>query len=1512
VNKTGSPLNLFHPLIADWFQSQVGIPTDIQQKSWPHIAAGEHVLVTAPTGSGKTLTAFLWAINQLATGKWTPGRTRVLYVSPLKALNTDIRRNLLQPLSQLEQVFAAHAHSFPPIQVQTRSGDTPQLDRRRMLRHPPEILITTPESLNLLLSAQGGRSILGDLATVILDEIHTVIGGKRGIHLITAVDRLVALSGEFQRIAISATVKPMSLVAEFAAGFRMEGDVRTPRYVPRPMRLVRSRAAKTYDLSIRSPEEQSETPKAPSFWDLLVPEFQDIIRRNRSSLFFAKSRRLSEKLTLKINSGSEHPIAYAHHGSLAKELRLEVENRLKSGDLKAIVATNSLELGIDIGDLDEVILVQSPPSISSAVQRIGRAGHRVGETSCGTFYPTHNQDIVESAVIARAVLKGDIEDTRPVEGALDVLAQIIISMTGTRTWDLDSLFAALRTSWPYRRLSREQFDLVLHMLSGRYADTRIRDLKPRISLDRLDNTASARKGALLQLYISGGTIPDRGYYHLRHAQTGALIGELDEEFVWEANAGKVFTFGTQSWKIQRITHNDVLVTQAPPKSLETPFWKAEIFNRDFHLSQKIGRFLEEADTGLEDPTWQQDLQTLYLLTPAASARLQDYLRKQKQATASPLPHRHHVLIENIQAGPGGAPGNQVVLHTGWGGRVNRPFALALDSAWEEQFGHRMEIFAADDSIVLQLPDAASAEDLFGLVDPADLDRHLHRRLENSGFFGARFRECAGRALLLGKRRLNERMPLWMSRLRSQKLFQAVLGLTDFPILLETWRTCLQDEFDLPALQAVLQEIASGVIRISACTTPRPSPMAQGLSWAQINRYMYAGDELPSDRSSRLRTDLLREVVFSPGLRPAIPPAVIRTFEAKRRRTFPGYAPGSARDLIDWIKERLVIPWPEWEELLAAIDRDLSENEETSARILLDEVGAKLVRLHIPTADTSLLAGLERLPEILAGFNLEASLSWEPLMGSDPAATAHQAEILPHSKDLDVSLTSLMGEWIQFYGPLTPEKISRILGLRTGPLQLTLEDLLDSEALITGRLVESSDQETVCDTENFEILLRMARAAAVPQVEPKSIEDLQPFLASVQGLARPEGGIDTLFHTLEQLTGHTLPAAWWEADIFPARIPGYRIDLLDTLLRQGSLRWQGDGEQRIRFVFEEDLPLMPGSGVPTSDPPSPAKPPPIGEATPISVETLFPDPAARYDFAALLPKTDHQVPRLEAMLWEGVWNGSVSNDTFSALRRGLENRFKVADALERQRRSQRAYGRRRERLHLTRWKEAQAYPGNWLRLPQEADNDEEDLIEQEERRKDRVRILLDRYGILFRELLHREPPLFRWSQVFRTLRLMELSGEVLAGYFFHEIPGPQFISHRGLRLFQGKFPEDAIYWMSAVDPASLCGIPLESMRGRWPRRVDSTHLVFKGKDLALISQRKGRQLSFLTSPEDRLLGEYLIVLRHLLTREFSPLRRIIVETINDLPAARSPFLPALRQNFDTVVDVKQVSLYRKVV
>jgi ATP-dependent Lhr-like helicase len=1509
MSKIMAVLDFFHPLIRKWFVDSYTDPTDVQRQAWPRIIAGEHVLISAPTGSGKTLTAFLWAINQLAAGTWASGRTHVLYISPLKALNTDIQRNLILPLNELKEVFAEAGQPFPEVRVLTRSGDTPATDRRRMLRYPPEILITTPESLNLLLSSQGGRSLLRNLSTVILDEIHTVVNNKRGVHLITAVDRLIPLSGEFQRIAISATVKPMEAVAEFVGGFRLEGDALDPRYLPRTMSLVESRSEKDYALRICFPEETSELQHTESFWKPLVREFRDIIRKNRATLFFAKSRRLSESITLKINAEEKQPLAYAHHGSLAKELRLEVENKLKAGDLKAIVATNSLELGIDIGALDEVVLVQSPPAISSAVQRVGRAGHKVGETSRGTFYPTHDLDYLESAVIARAILDGDIEDVKPVAGALDVLAQILISMTGIATWDIDELYAHLRTSWPYHNLSREHFILVLNMLAGRYADTRIRELKPRISIDRMDNSVAARKGALLQLYTSGGTIPDRGYYHLRHEETGSLIGELDEEFVWEATLGQTFTFGTQHWKISRITHNDVLAVPASPHTKETPFWTGEVFNRDFFLSEKIADFLEEAETGLDDPEWEHSLQQDFCMEAQAAGHLLDFLKRQKKETLASLPHRRHILVEQIASGPGGSPGNQVVLHTFWGGRVNRPFAMALDAAWEEHFGHRLEIFAGDDCIVLQLPPEAAAHDFFSLVSVNNLEDYLRQRLESSGFFGARFRECAGRALLLPKRKMNERMPLWMSRLRSQKLKQSVMKLTDFPILLETWRTCLQDEFDLEALKQVLTEISSGSIQITDCKTSHPSPMAQGMTWAQIETYMYARDSLPGDKVSHLRGDLLREVVFSPGLRPQIPPEITQKFEEKRQRLSPGYAPSSERELVDWIKERVLVPWPEWEELRAAIRRDHSSEEELSVEETITNACHKLVKIKPETAESPLVAAWERLPAIRELFSPEPPLEILPF-GTDSDPLWHPGSDASLSPDERDSLcTSLLGEWLSFYGPYEPKEIGLKLGISSASLHLGLEDLRDADMLITGMLVKDSEADMVCDAENFEILLRMSRAAAVPQVKPREICDLQLFLAVIQGQALSENTEDAVFRALDQLVGYNLPAELWEGEILPARIPDYTLTWLDSVLRQSGLRWQGNREKKVRFFYEDDVALLapdPGSGQPRS----PGAEKQDGESEPAH-QDLFPDSLARYDYLTLLERSGNDARKLEGQLWNLVWEGQLSNDTFSSLRRGLQNDFRVWEVIQKQRESLQRGHRAGSRLHLSRWKETQAYPGNWFLLSEPGQEDDPDLIEQEERRKDRVRLLLDRYGVLFRELLHREPAPFRWRDLFRTLRLMELSGEVLAGYFFKGIPGAQFISHRAFRIFQTQLPQEAIYWLNAVDPVSQCGIPLDALRGSLPKRVEGTHLVYHGSKPVMYSQRKGQTLTFLVPPADEHLPEYLVGLRHLLNREFSPIRRIIVESINDEPAIQSPYLPLLKQSFDVVVDIKQISLYRKV-
>ncbi|MCP4755779.1 MAG: DEAD/DEAH box helicase [Proteobacteria bacterium] len=1492
-------LSRFHPLIAKWFNEQIGEPTDVQAQAWPRIARGEHVLITAPTGSGKTLTAFLWAINQLATGKWQTGKTSVLYVSPLKALNNDIRRNLIGPLTALGDVFGQAGEFFPHIKALTRSGDTPQTDRRRMLRHPPEILITTPESLNLLLSSVGGRTILTELSTVILDEIHAVVGEKRGTHLITAVDRLVPLSGEFQRISLSATIKPLETVGEFVGGLAVEGDAKNPRYSPRAISIVRSTVSKQYDIRVCFPKEAVGRDMQESLWHSLVAEFKTIVARNRSTLLFANSRRTCEKITFKINLGEEQPLAYAHHGSLAREIRAEVEQKLKAGELKAIVATNSLELGIDIGALDEVVMIQAPFSVSSAIQRLGRAGHQVGEISRGTLFPTHSQDFLHSAVLAAGIVSQDIEAVKPIQCPLDVLSQVIVSMTGVEIWDIDSLYMWLKTSYPYKSLTRDQFDLVLNMLAGRYADSRIRELKPRLSIDRIDNTVAARKGALLALYMSGGTIPDRGYFNLRHRDSGSQIGDLDEEFVWEAKIGDVFTLGTQNWKIERITHNDVFVAQAAPKGMDTPFWKSEEFNRDFHFSEKISTFLEVANERLQDDDYQGFLQQENRMDETAARQLIEFLNNQKERTESDLPHRHHLLLEFIGSGPGGVPGNQLVMHTHWGGCVNRPLAMAMDAAWEERFGQKLEIFPGNDCIVFLLPHRVPVAEMLSLVTSTTFEPLLRKRLEGSGFFGARFRECAGRALLITRNKIYQRLPLWMSRLRSQKLMDKVMRYDDFPILLEAWRSCLQDEFDLENLRLMLCELESGAIKWSVAYTSRPSPFAQGMSWDQINKFMYMEDEPSRGKTSDLRGDLLQDVVFSPDLRPQVPPEIIEQFERKRQRLSPGYSPQASRDLVDWVMERLLIPFSEWNNLRQAIQNDLGEDPET----IIDPVKEKLVMVTLPQADEPLVAALEAIHRILQIlYPGVEGIGIVTLADADLGASVSAKKNNISSEEGDDLFISFLGEWLQYYGPKSPNFVRSTLGMEEGILHLALEDLVDSKRIISGRLVKDGDASDICDSENFEILLRMNRADAVPVFEPLDLEQLPAFLAQYQGLVNPGDDIDGLFQRIEQLICLPLPVETWEAEILPARLSRYQTGWIDSIMQEGDLRWIGSGKRRSAFCFEPDLDLMQGENDEDS------KAATIAEKAK-ELDDLFPNTTGRYDFATLMQVSKSSSSTLADRLWNAVWQGMVTNDTFAALRRGIENRFKISAAGEPKSPARRRRGRSGQRGHFSAWKKSIPFAGNWFRLlvPDPAD----DLIELEERKKDRVRLLLDRYGILFREMLAKELPDFRWANVFRSLRLMELSGEVSAGYFFKDIPGPQFISHQAFRSLQAKFPEDKTYWINAIDPISLCGMRIPALKGTLPKRVVGTHLVYRGGQLAMTSERNGKSLTFHLPPDDARLQEVLCSLRHLLMREFRPLKQITIETINDEVAARSPYTDALRVSFEVLVEFKKVTLYRRI-
>ncbi len=1345
--------------------------------------------------------------------------------------------------------------------------------------------------------------MLDRIRTVILDEIHAVVGNKRGTLLMSAVDRLVPLCGEFQRIALSATIHPEAAVAAFVAGFTMHDDPNDPRYAPRRIDRLRDRTRVRDIIRIRIPRAVTDADTTRDIWDDVAESLKTRIAAQRSTIVFTNSRRLCEKLTFLINADRSRPIAYAHHGSLSKALRLEVENRLKAGRLKAIVATASLELGIDIGQLDQVILVQSPSSISSAVQRIGRSGHGVGRSSRAEFVATHAVDVLTAAALREAVTEKKIEPVRPVSAPLDVLAQVVVSMTGVETWNADALYHTLRSSYPFHELTRIAFDLVVEMLAGRYADTRLAALRPKIAFDRLENALTARKGALLSLYGSGGVIPDRGYFTLRHQEGGARIGELDEEFVWEAKKGQVFTLGTQNWRIARITHNDVFVKPARPKAPVPPFWRSEDADQDFFLSDRIGRLLEHIHRRLDDPGLVDELVDRYGLDETAGRYLIDFLVRQQARTGCALPHRHHLVVEQMPAHSRGTGIGQIVIHTFWGGRVNRPFALALKTAWGRHYGHFPSIFPTNAAVYLMPAQTIVVDEILTLVSADTVESLLGDALEGSGIFGARFRECAARALLLPRRPFGQRMPLWLSRQQSQRLLDAVGRYADFPLVVEAWRSCLHDDFDLMALKRVLDELARGEIIWTVVKPPAASPMAVSGSWRLINQQMYADDRQPGRVKTHVSPDLLKTALSTRQWRPMVAAETVAEFEKKRQRLYPGYPPDSAVELLEWVKERLMIPWPEWQALL----KRMHLREEKSVAAMLDAIGHKLLCLR-PGGESSngaangyLVVAAETASAIVKGLYDEgAHVGWVTLAGG-PVSTriANRSGIA----EPRLKATDILEQWLRFYGPLNVDCIANRLGLQTTHLNGLLALLIDEHRLVSGPLVDGQVDEQLCHADSYDTLLHMARHRRRAAIDPRDIDDLAPMLAHFQGLVTTGGKPPKLMDSLQSLMGVTLPAALWETEILPARIRSYDPRQLDYLMQVTPMMWIGSPGRQIAFCLEDDLDLFVGDEPQKDD--QGKKNAPTGA----DINRLFNDPFGRYPLSALLGDPPRSVQVVLSMLWDAVWKGRVTNDTMIALRRETETPTRSRQAP----RPLPAMGRgavrrfRRDRSGLSTTLSAVTM-GNWRLVNPPAPPD--GLLEAEELVKDRIRLLLDRYGIVFRQLLDREAPPFRWSAIFRALRLMELSGEVTAGYFFKNIPGLQFVSPAMRERLRHDTPDDAVYWINALDPASLCGLKIDALKGTLPRRVAGTHLVYAGRRLAMVSRRSGKILCIHLPVDDPRLSDCLDLFDHLLGRIIQPMRSITIQSINGASPTRSPFLNLFRQRFDITIEPDTLTLYRR--
>jgi len=1180
-----------------------------------------------------------------------------------------------------------------------------------------------------------------------------------------------------------------------------------------------------------------------------------------------------------------------------------VEAKLKAGELAAVVATNSLELGIDIGALDEVLLVQTPPSAAATVQRVGRAGHSVGGVSRSKIYPLFPRDILDAAVATKLLLNGEIEPLAPVTNALDILAQILLSLTAAVTWQADALYDMVRATYPFRHLPRTQFDLVLNLLAGRYAETRIRELRPLILVDKLAGTVRARPESAKRLFLAGGTIPDRGQYTLRLANSNAKLGELDEEFVWERSVGDTFTLGVQTWRIDRVTHNDVLVSPAAKRAAMAPFWRADERDRSNFFTSRIGEFLEWIEPLLEDPALPGQLQREFFLDARAAKNLVQWLIFAKSVLGGRLPHRRRIVVERVAGETGsGEDGIEYLVHTFWGGRVNRPFALALSAAWEERYGAPLAIQHDDDALVVTSPGDINPGDLLRLVQPDRIEPLIRGKLGQTGYFGAKFREAAGRAMLLPKQSFRHRLPLWRLRERAKGLLQAVAKFADFPIILEAWRECLTDVFEIAALRSLLSEIQDGAIDVLVVSTRTPSPFASHLVWLRTNKLMYEDDVPPSSAAAAPGGDIIAEIaraadVRAAGSRPKIPELLCQTVQAKLQRTAPGYAPRDVDELLAWVSERVMIPKNEWRELTAAVQRDhnvnLTEWDQTLA--------SRLVTVVLPQGHADgAVCHIEDVPGLLATLALEraavtlTSLDSEPLPAeTEPVLTASFTAAQRDGR-LRCDVAQRLGQWLRFYGPVPIARVAAQWGASSDFYQ-ALQTLIADGIAVTGELSAGAGAVEVCDLQNLERLLRGLRQASRPQFQPLAASLLPLLLAQWHGLNSNLTGEEGLARAFERLAGLPAPADLWETEILPARIREYSPVGLDALVTGCGLAWIGCGPRWLTFGSPDGRQLL-GALV---EPPEQLTDATVTGADMMAdqvpeqtaawpgsqlVDRVFPAGAGRFTFSELLEQSGMSPADLTRALWTLAWSGQITNSTFQAVRQGLAHGFQPAEPI-----LQTGGNDRRPKLRFGQWRQTRAFSGAWHRLPDVPPAG--DPLAEDELAKERARLALEHFGIVFRELLARELPALQWPRIFRALRLMELSGEVLSGAFFQGIPGPQFILPAAFALLRDGLNGDLSFWLNAADPAAPCGLGLTGLPSGLPKRMTANHLSFVGERLAFVSERGGRRLTISVTPGDPRLPDVIQPLVSAFTRRVQPRQVLIIEEINGEPAARSPFSTA---------------------
>jgi ATP-dependent helicase Lhr and Lhr-like helicase len=1382
------PLSVFSPETRAWFEGTFDAPTPAQVKGWPAIATGGHTLIQAPTGSGKTLAAFLYAIDRLTP---SPGEgLRVLYVSPLKALNYDVERNLRGPLAGLDS----------RLRVAVRTGDTPQAERAAMLRDAPDILITTPESLFLLLTSRA-RELLRSVDTLILDEVHAVAGTKRGAHLAVSVERLQALRDEpIQRIALSATQRPLEEIGRFVSGGQ-------------PIQLVDAGVAKELDLEVVVPVEDMRELStnaaldqrqyvdgdsgitaglevgSQSIWPSIYPALLELVRAHRSTIVFVNNRRLAERLALRLNelaeaaAGAEGArpmtLARAHHGSLSREQRTQVEEELKAGRIPCLVATSSLELGIDMGAVDLVIQVESPKSVARGLQRVGRAGHSLGEVSRGRIFPKFRADLLESAVVAARMREGAIEETQIPRNPLDVLAQQIVAIVAEAEVTVDELYDLVTRAYPFATLSRPQLENVLDMLAGRYPSDEFAELRPRIVWDRTAGVIRGRPGARRLAVTNAGTIPDRGLFGVFIADGGGRVGELDEEMVYEARAGQVIMLGASSWRIEEITRDRVLVSPAPGVPGAVPFWKGEGVGRPYELGEAIGRFSREL-LAKRKPS-------VPGLDPRAEANLIAYLREQERVTGA-VPSDRTVVVERFRDEIGDW---RVCILTPFGGRVHAPWAMAVGARLRESLGIEVQSIWSDDGIAFHLPDADSppATDQL-MLEPGEVEELVLGELGQTALFGARFRENAARALLIPRRRPGERTPLWQQRLKAQGLLQVARRYASFPVVLETYRECLQDVFDLPSLKRLLAGIAAREIDLVDVETASASPFAASLLFDYIATYMYEDDTPPAERRAQalsLDRDLLRELLGQEELRELIDRDALAEVEQSLRP--------AARD-------------PDHLHDLLRLRGDLRPGEFDEAHAAILEAERRAIRIRV--------AGEERLAAAEDAGRYRDALGAMPPSGLPDVFL----EAVPDA------LASLVARWTRGRGPFTTAEANEWFGRDVEPI---LRELEREERLVRGELRPGGTEREWCDADVLRRLRRASLAALRREVEPAEQAALGRFLPSWHGIDRRA----SLREALIPLQGLALPVSLWESEVLPRRVPGYRPEQLDQLCASGELVWTGAGLDRVAVFFREDAALL---GRPA------AAPAPEGDIHDAIRRALA---GGALFWTDLLAASGLEDAVALPALWDLVWAGEATNDAWAPLR--AERRYQAPRP-----------DRRVRRFSRTRAVRTTATQGRWspaASLFTATEPDRRALAELLLERqgivtRDSVRGegIAGGYGAVYAEL--------RALETLGTCRRGYFV-EGLGGAQF--ALGGAVERLRELRPREGDEPEPLV--LAAADPAQPYGAALQwpKRSGARAARVAGAHVVLLGGEAALFVERGGRSLVPLREPDPEWLRPALAAL-----------------------------------------------------